>query len=286
MAAAQKKREKLAICSYIRKIDSEESDEVQKQRYQFKEFVKVLKSVNFFKGTKEGTDAYSKKLELARVTFNKKFPNQQIESIDILKYGYGKNKGISSLKNQTLFNSIVTKTLKIYHSFVISDTFDKYYSNIALKLSDTRIERITKESNWYTGFGNEYVKKGQKRTWKIKLMSAGNAAFFHSYIGICEINRLDAKMEGPVSDTKNIQWAMHLKTGYKCHQLRDGKPYAQRCKRGDVIQMILNMKGKGKGRLKYIINGKDYKVAFDNVNEKKCYKLAISMQKPEVLHLV
>ena len=51
------------ISGFLRKLDIEESDDIKKQRYQFRQFVKVLKGVNYFKGTKDGSDAYYKKLE-------------------------------------------------------------------------------------------------------------------------------------------------------------------------------------------------------------------------------
>ena len=281
-----KKREKYAISGYLRVIDQEEPESIQIQRHQFKEFVKVLENVNFFKGTSKGSDAYKKKLEMARQTFNKQYPDSQIESIDILKLDYGKNKGISSLKDQSTFNSIINEILKIYQTFFISDSFDKFYSNIALITDGITLKRITKESNWYTGFGTEYVKKGQTRKWKIKLANNESAAWFKAYIGICDVKKCQSKMEGPVSDAQNVQFSMHLYTGYKCHESRDGKPYAIRVGRGKIVEMILNMKGKGKATLKYIIDGKDYGVAFDNIDEKKCYKLAISIQNRESYKLV
>ena len=286
MAAYMKKRSKYAISGFLRKIDEIESDEIQMQRYQFREFVKVLEKVNYFKGTKSGTDAYNKKLEGARVTFNKKFPDQQIPTIDILKFGYGKDKGVSSAKDQSTFNKIINNVLKIFQDFKIADRFDKFYSNKALITDGTTLQRITKESNWYTGFGTEYVKKGEMRKWKIKLSANENAAWFKAYIGICDVKKCQPKMEGPMSDTNNIQWSMHLYTGHKCHQSRDGKPYAKRVSRGKVVEMILNMKGKGKGTLKYIIDGKDYGIAFDNVDDRLAYKLAVSIQNRETYTLV
>jgi len=176
---------------------------------------------------------------------------------------------------------------------VIADRFDKFYSNIALKTDGKTLQRTTKESNWYTGFGTEYVQKGETRSWKVKLITAESAAFFKGYIGICDVSKCDPKMEGPVSDTKNEQYAMHMYNGHKCHQSRDGKPYAAKVTRGKVVEMVLSLKvpkgNKGKNRvgtLKYIVDGKDCGVAFDDVDVNKCYKLAISIQNRETYSLV
>eukprot|EP01084_Bolivina_argentea_P242441 406704_1 len=101
-AVLQTKRVKLAISGFLRKLDADESDNVLMQRHHFKQFVDVLKNVGYFKGLERGTSAYDKKLEEARVTFNKQQPIH-IDTIDVLKYGHGKNKGIST-SNPKLWN--------------------------------------------------------------------------------------------------------------------------------------------------------------------------------------
>ena len=45
-------------------------------------------------------------------------------------------------------------------------------------------------------------------------------------------------------------------------------------KQGDKIEMILNMK---EGTLRYIVNDKDYGIAFEDIDKTKKYRLAVRL---------
>ena len=156
--------------------------------------------------------------------------------------------------------------------FVLTDEWNTKISHEQLEFDITNnIVTSTVQSLWQETFGSMVVKKGEVKTWRLKMLSD----FPDAIIGIVDkeklvLNGFDTHSWVPSIDTR---YGML----YTMASDRDlyGAPYGKRVRINHVIEMTLDMTGDEYGRLSYKINDIDYGVAFDEIEIERGYNLAM-----------
>ena len=162
--------------------------------------------------------------------------------------------------------------------YYLGDEFDdkKYRQCYTLSKKKTII-KLTGSYGSGCAFMTRVARKPGIHCWKFKLLRLNTDTLWMT-VGVWKTkralkvnSRLDGHMFGlfygwllnyrqlTEGDTKNIR----------------GRYAPRRCKTGDIVEMILDL---DKFQLKYVVNGEDFGVAFDNI-EDTGYRVAVSMNK-------
>eukprot|EP01083_Nonionella_stella_P126425 382661_1 len=155
------------------------------------------------------------------------------------------------------------------------DCFDPMGHTKAFTLSANNMVATTNEAFRATAYLSKEVKSGVHR-WRFKILSYSNNAIdiglWKSKYGIQleKAARLMQKGKGKLY-MYCVTYA-YLSKGDLGDGRHDVDSYGTRCVKGDIIDMILDL---NKLELKYVVNDKDYGVAF-NV-EKTSYKAVLNM---------
>eukprot|EP01084_Bolivina_argentea_P186972 322170_1 len=177
----------------------------------------------------------------------------------------------------------------------LKDKWSKIYSNEQLEIADYNITAPTYLHGFCHVYGDIVLKPGLRFNWRFKLI--GN--FECVYIGIIkDDDKLLCEWRSQTSD-----WAWNCRGAdngfvFSCshnnvrylneNQYKEYKKqiYGEMCgNNGDIIEMIVDVTDvKNKiGSIKYIINGKDYGIAYDKIPTHSSYRMAVCIYRSQHL---
>ena len=156
----------------------------------------------------------------------------------------------------------------------VSDTWNAKLSNTHLIIEGDLMAKITNDRTWYTAFGLNTYKKGDKKLWKITIQKSKSLP--NIIIGIVNKENISPKMNGHFCDFKNGEhgYGFHSKDQKIIHY-GSKKPLKQRLLKGKSVIVELDLKGKY-GALNYYFNASNAG-GFDKIDLNKEYVLAVSM---------
>ena len=189
--------------------------------------------------------------------------------------------------NYADYNQIPQDILRLLALFYIIplDSWDKELS--AQMIIDDEIGLIKADEsqegifNWYNAYGTDIVKNGMSNTWKFQvdtIRQGNNDKSLWVVIGIIERNKISVRQNfiengrgfaAYYGEIKQNGWAAVKKYGCKCYP-------------ASVIQMNLDLTNEN-GTLSYVINGEDFGIAFDGIDNDKEYCMAVSIFQPQYI---
>lgn len=176
----------------------------------------------------------------------------------------------------TISELIIHWILLYFHP---QDAFDENHTHSTYRLNkDKLIVTKKKYSNEGCLFLTRRAKKGI-HTWQFKLVRI-DPSLYTMTIGIWKTKyQLDTSTAVRAVDKSHVYGWMLIDDANaylvgESENKHDGnEKYCKSCKQGDIVEMTLDL---NEFQLKYSVNGKDYGVAFDNIEETE-YVGAVSM---------
>ena len=200
-----------------------------------------------------------------------------IERNELLVFGYIRK---LEKKLNIMIPKPITELISLYEQ--ISDWFDTEYTKPTdIKVHDDKnMITVLKKNVFVTVYGTRIVKPGESHVWKLHIKKQANRpqdCMWDPYIGIIK-NDKDILISN-LNELKRFSTPIgYIWTGGKGELANNNNTshYGETWnKTGNILQLKLDQTDKLNGTISYIINGKDYGVAYTNVIPND-YRLAIS----------
>eukprot|EP01084_Bolivina_argentea_P116368 206776_1 len=167
-----------------------------------------------------------------------------------------------------LYSLIPTEIKQLIHLYQLCETWDSQYSDANLILDASSIKKWNTKT-LCTAFGSTVIGGKKKFVWKIRIKSSSdsyqNRKGYFAYIGIIKDRTVnydiltDWKANGNGYAFNCGKAKLIVDIAHKYSKVTYGETFT---KPGDTIQMTLDLK---KRTISFMINGKDYGIAFENI---------------------
>eukprot|EP01083_Nonionella_stella_P129572 393172_1 len=170
----------------------------------------------------------------------------------------------------------------VYLFFPVSDRWSKHTSLIVAGKHNNSLTRKAFGNGYDHGHSTIAVAKGEMRVWHLEMIKPDPLqGTFISYVGIVMIEHAGhmANTKGHFADKKHNGYAYDLFNGKVFHRtLFQSKRYGVAVKQGDILAVELDMiSNKKAGILKFYVNGKDFGIAYNDIDIQQKYVLAVGM---------
>ena len=188
-----------------------------------------------------------------------------------LVFGYVRNVQRSFPTNIVYYTipTLITHWILLYYYIWEKIDEDNCAPEYALS-KDNRV--ITLQQNWSSGavYFKKVLKSGIHR-WKFRILYVNDEHYWMT-IGVFKTKTDKSRVSACRVDNFSEEYGYGWLVNYQQISARWSRYGHRDCKAGDIIQMILNLND---WTLRYILNGKDLGVAWNNI-EKTTYKAVVS----------
>ena len=145
------------------------------------------------------------------------------------------------------------------------------------------IYKQSEDDTFCNAFSKQIISSPITTRWKLQINKSLDNEAINCVIGIIDTNNVNKCTDGDFAESHNEGYALSAHNGNIYHSDHFGIKYANKLIENDIICVELDMKN---GTLKYIVNDKDYGIAFNNIDTQQSYHFAIAMDLREEIKVL